>query len=71
MADIAEIRMDYQKLGQCFHLQTDFIRSVYYQHDRDLWKALNEIVSEWLRWNFDDTTEDDKYPTRRWLIKAN
>lgn len=70
MCDIDDLQIQYKRLGQYFHLRPSDIKKIEYQYDRDPWSALNNVVHEWLKWNFDRTTEDGKVPTRRWLMKA-
>lgn len=70
MTEIEEIRTYYKKLALLLHLRPSDIEAIEHEHGKDTWKALYAIISEWLKWNFDDTTENGKYPTRRWIVKA-
>ena len=67
MKDIKEIAADYEKLANAFKLRNATKRDIAYHHrNSPPWNALSDVVTEWLRWNYDCK---DK-PNRQWLINA-
>ena len=67
MEDIEEIAADYERLANAFKLPNATKRNITYHHrNSHPWYALNDVVTEWLRWNCDC----EEKPNRRWLINA-
>ena len=67
MEDIGEIAADYKKLASAFKLPIATQRNIEcHRQNSPPWDALSDVVTEWLRWNYDY----EEKANRRWLINA-
>ena len=59
MEDIRELAVDFKRLAGVFKIPPATIKALEHKHRNtlDLWDALFDVVTEWLRWNCDCTTE--------------
>ena len=70
MEDIQEIAVDYKKLADALKLPNHTIGSIeHHRRNSPPWDALNDVITEWLKWNCDCTTSEGR-PNRRWLVNA-
>lgn len=68
MLDIQELAPDFIRLATAFKISPAATRSIEYQHrNSSPWNALNDVVTEWLKWNCD---REKGNPNRRWLVNA-
>ena len=68
MVDIQELAPDFVRLATAFRISPSTIRSIEYQHRNSApWNALNDVVTEWLKWN---CNREKGNPNRRWLVNA-
>ena len=68
MLDIQELAPDFIRLATAFKISPATTRSIEYQHrNSPPWNSLNDVVTEWLKWNCDRAKGN---PNRRWLVNA-
>ena len=68
MGDIQDLAPDFVRLATAFKISNAARRSIEYQHrNGPPWNALNDVVTEWLKWNCE---REKGNPNRRWLVNA-
>ena len=62
------IAVYYKRLGVGLKLRDHTVQEIEDRYDGKHWKGLYDVLSEWLRWNYDH--ERHGTPNRAWIVEA-